>query len=354
MYEIAAAVHRWRSSGHDVALARVVSVTGLGSSSTTQAIALSTTGEVVGGVLDSAANAHLLPLMRQALSGPALVIDVVITDDQATQAGLVCGGRARVLVQPVSDVPEPVWAALRERESICLVSDVDGEAVGLTSWFTQESLASGHDDQVGGGWTRHTPDLVRLFGRGATASVTSELTDGRTVLVEALWPAPRLVIVGDGLLAAALADLADFLEWGASVHTDVAGTVAAVAELTRSDAVVVLSHDRALDGPVLRAALAGRAGYVAGLGSRRTQAARREWLNDNGVPDLAIARIHGPAGLDIGARTPGEIALSIAAEALAVRSGAGGQALRDRSGPVHVDGLNTPPARDEVPLQRPR
>ena len=75
-----------------------------------------------------------------------------------------------------------------------------------------------------------------------------------------------------------------------------------------------------MDGPALAAALSGRCGYVGALGSRRTQAARREWLTEHGVDDVAQARIHGPAGLDIDAHTPGEIAISVAAEILANRS----------------------------------
>ena len=92
------------------------------------------------------------------------------------------------------------------------------------------------------------------------------------------------------------------------------------ADLTESDAVLVLSHDREVDGPALAAALAGRAGYIGALGSRRTQQARRDWLTERGVSEDALARIYGPAGLDIDAHTPAEIAVSIAAEILASRS----------------------------------
>ena len=112
------------------------------------------------------------------------------------------------------------------------------------------------------------------------------------------------------------------------------------ASCTRSDAFVVLSHDRAVDGPALAAALAGRAGYVGALGSRRTQAARREWLTEHGVAAADQARIHGPAGLDIDAHTPGEIAVTIVAEILGrARAASSGGALRDRSGPVHTAGV---------------
>jgi xanthine dehydrogenase accessory factor len=96
----------------------------------------------------------------------------------------------------------------------------------------------------------------------------------------------------------------------------------------------VLSHDREVDGPTLAAALAGRIGYVGALGSRRTQAARREWLTARGVMTVAIDQIHGPAGLDIGAYGAAEIAVSVCAEIIASRTAATGIALREGSGPV--------------------
>ena len=113
------------------------------------------------------------------------------------------------------------------------------------------------------------------------------------------------------------------------------GAIAAIAGLTHADAVVVLSHDRAVDGPALRAALAGQAGYVGGLGlGPHPGASGPSWLAASGVAADDIARIHGPAGLDIGAFTPAEIATAITAEIMAVRSGASGGSLQGRFGPI--------------------
>ena len=106
MYDVAEDLRRWHAAGTDVASARVTFVTGLGSSSTTQAIGLSAAGEITGGELDGATNTHVLPTMHQASGGTALMIDLVVTDQQAKDAGLVCGGRARVLVQSVNDIPQ--------------------------------------------------------------------------------------------------------------------------------------------------------------------------------------------------------------------------------------------------------
>lgn len=345
MFDIAHDVHRWLADGQDVTLARVVSVSGLGSTAISRAVARSVTDDVAGGLLDSAADDQVTAALRET-SGAALV-DVAVSDEQAVAAGLVCGGRAQLVVQPAADVPEPAWDLLRRREPVCLVTDLEGAAVGRTTWFTHAATTDGAS-HAGAEPTRHTPDVVRLFGRGSSLTATTRTAAGDAVLVEALWPTPRVVVVGDGLLAEALARQGALLDWQVRVCTAVADGVAAVTGLTRGDAVVVLSHDRDVDGPVLQAALAGRAGYVAGLGSRRTQAARAGWLRDRGVPDDVAARVHGPAGLDIGARTPAETALSILSEALAVRTGTDGRPLRERGGPVHVDGLNTPPPRYEV------
>ena len=143
-----------------------------------------------------------------------------------------------------------------------------------------------------------------------------------------------LLVVGDGEVADALVSVATTLGWDATVVGDLDGVHAA---LPQADSVVVLSHHDGLDGPALAAALSSEAGYIGAMGSRRTQERRRAWLAEHRVSEDAQAVIHGPAGLDIGSDTPGEIALSILAEVVAVRHGVTGGALRDRSGPIHPD-----------------
>jgi len=182
-------------------------------------------------------------------------------------------------------------------------------------------------------------------GRDGSAGRDSAVLDSarpQRIAATAIWPVPHLVIVGDGLIADALVASAQLLGWSTEVAND-AAAADQVGQLASCDGVVVLSHDRAVDGPVLAAALAGDAGYVGALGARHTQSARAEWLAAHGVTDLT--RVHGPAGLDLGARTPAEIAVAITAEMLAARSGRAPASLRERSGPVHDDGLNAPPPR---------
>lgn len=107
---------------------------------------------------------------------------------------------------------------------------------------------------------------------------------------------------------------------------------AAVDERT---AICVLTHDPKFDIPVLQVALSGPAGYIAALGSRRTHAIRVERLREAGLGEQEIARVAGPAGLDIGAATPEETAVAIAAEIIALRAGRGGRRLAETDGPIH-------------------
>jgi xanthine dehydrogenase accessory factor len=102
-------------------------------------------------------------------------------------------------------------------------------------------------------------------------------------------------------------------------------------------AVVVLTHDDKFDIPAIKGALETEAFYVGALGSRRNQARRRERLLDAGVPEEALERISGPCGLDIGAATPAETALSIMGEILAIRAGRAGGPLREGSQRIHVE-----------------
>ena len=146
----------------------------------------------------------------------------------------------------------------------------------------------------------------------------------------------HVLVVGDGPVADALGPMTSVLGWTSSTATSL---VDAEDGLAAADAVVVTSHHEDLDGPAIRAALARQTSYVGAMGSRRTQARRREWLLGNGVTEEELGALHAPVGLDIGADDPGEIAVSILAEIIAQRRGAGGSvaSVSDREGAIHPD-----------------
>ncbi|MDQ4085838.1 MAG: XdhC family protein [Actinomycetota bacterium] len=147
--------------------------------------------------------------------------------------------------------------------------------------------------------------------------------------------AHTLLVVGEGEVARALEAIGTTLGWSVVLVGTLETTVAA---LPRADSVVVLSHHDGTDGPALAAAVDAGKGYVGAMGSRRTQARRREWMLEHGVDPGLVDSVHGPAGLDIGADTPAEIAVSILAEVIASRRGVrGAGSISDRVGPVHPD-----------------
>jgi len=143
-----------------------------------------------------------------------------------------------------------------------------------------------------------------------------------------------VLVVGDGPVAAVLVPMLETLGWSPHPATTLPEVVAA---LPACDAVVVLSHHEEVDAAAIAAALGAGTAYVGAMGSRRTQARRREWLLLHGVDEGALAALHAPIGLDLGADEPGEIAVSILAELVAVRhdrTGAVGS-VADRDGPIH-------------------
>ena len=147
---------------------------------------------------------------------------------------------------------------------------------------------------------------------------------------------PKLLIVGDGPVTDALTGMVSVLGWAVSV------TQTAPAIGPDVDAVVITSHHEDVDGPTIRSALAAGTRYVGAMGSRRTQQRRREWLLADGVTETALAGLHAPIGLDIGADQPAEIAVSILAEVVAVRSGrlavtSGVSSIGDRDGAIHPE-----------------
>ena len=181
------------------------------------------------------------------------------------------------------------------------------------------------------------------------------LDDGNMLFAEALVPPPRLVVVGAVDTADSLCRMAAALGWRTVVidprrafatpeRVPSAGQLVVKwpeegydeIDLRPEDHVVVLTHDPKLDDPAIAGALRRGVGYVGALGSRRTQEKRRERLRASGVADDQLERIAGPVGLDIGAHTPEETAISILAEIVGARTGRHGGRLREAKGRIHV------------------
>ncbi|MDL5159363.1 XdhC family protein [Actinomycetospora termitidis] len=304
-----------------VGVVRVLARHGFGTVEPGQLLAARGTlmGEVVtaGDLLRGALDAPAVELARSALAAPATQ-EAHVAEDDAVAAGLACAGGATLLAHPLeADPAGALGRAFAGGVPAALVSTVDGQrtlvVVGNDLDEAHGGLGSPELDEAA---AAHVRGLLR---RGATATDRTELA-GVEVLVDLWVPVPSLLVVGAGALGEALAAQAAVLGWGSRAVATVAETTAAVEAFTDADVLVLLDHDPAFDESLIAGLRHGR-GFLGALGSRRTQAARRERLLAAGITEEQLAAIHGPVGLDLGARTPAETAVSVVAEVLAVRSG---------------------------------
>ena len=304
MYGITLSVVACLRAGTRVDVAWVVETQGLERVDGTDALALTPGGGRVGSLLSGALDDQLSDQAARG-AGRGRLLDLEVSEVDALVAGLPSGGRARCLLVPAADLPAELWALLAARQPVALVTELDGDEVAGTTVATAETV-----------------DSIRARARTSRSAspagpATPRSTDGRVVTI--LWPVPQLVIVGFGPVADALAPAAALLGWQTRTVSDPGTAGGLIAALAGPDKLVVASHDQELAGRALAAALDSDVGYIGALGGRRAQQARADWLAYRGYSDLS--RIHGPAGLDIGAETPAEIALSILAEAVAVQAG---------------------------------
>jgi xanthine dehydrogenase accessory factor len=322
-------IERWRARRERFALATVVATRRSAPRPVGSKLAVSASGELAGSVSGGCVENEVYGVAREVLDGAApQLLSYGISDDQALSIGLPCGGEIDVFVQ------EPDPAVL---ESVLDVVAREERAVVLT------------DLETGG------QRLVRdeRLERGRSRVVELE---GREVFADVYGPPPQLLVFGAVDTAEALCRAAKRIGWRTIVADARAKfatpervpsadelivawpeEVLARVEPDHATAVVVLTHDDRFDVPALAGALAGEAFYVGALGSRRNQARRREQLLKAGVQGEAIDRIAGPAGLDIGADSPAETALSILAEILAVRAGRAGGPLKEAPGRIHAE-----------------
>jgi xanthine dehydrogenase accessory factor len=339
MQDVAEGILSWQEAGTPALFARVLSLQGFSTWTGDELVAFSGTGDQRGEVLGRYGAEQLTKAGNSLLSGEQALgrLVVEVHGDRVAEAGLACGGQAEFLLQPVSALPVELWRAIARRAPVALVTQIDGSGTGPLG------VAVYPDGRwvgaVGSGNGARPPDEALaaagdLLGAGRTGHHLLEHPLGM-FLVEAWVPEPRLVVVGGGDLVVAITAQAALLGW----ETRASEALEALGGLLdwggASSALIVLTHDGEVDAPALAEGLARGIAYVGAMGSRRTQSRRVERLEARGVSAADISRIRRPIGLDLGGRRPSEVALAIAAEILAVRSGRDGRPLQQRAGPIH-------------------
>jgi len=297
----------WRAAGHAVWLVTVIETWGSAPRPPGALLAVCDNAQVVGSVSGGCVEDDLIDRVRrqERVTHPALMT-YGVTKEEAARFGLPCGGTLRLVQEPLGDTAwiDEVLARTARHELVARVLDLD------TAVATIEPAARGESFAFDG----HT--LRALFG-----------------------PRWRMLIIGAGQLSRAVAQMALMLDFEVIVcdpreeyhlSWDVPGTTFSTAmpddlvtelQLDPHSAVIAVTHDPKLDDMVLLEALKSPAFYVGALGSRGNTAKRKERLALFDLSAAEIDRLHGPVGLDLGSRTPAEIAVSIVAEVIAVRNG---------------------------------
>lgn len=344
--ELTEAQRHLATGGEPAVMGRVVDLKGFSTLPVDELVLIDAAGTVQGDLLGRPGAERLGPAARRLLEAGSPEIETVgveIHGPQIEELGLSCGGRADVLLQPVSCIPDEFWSALAARAPVALITIVAGPSAGPDAvavaqggevWGHRPEGAEGADAEMRNELITQARSLLRegRTGRRRVPTATGE------ALVEAWVPDPRVVVVGSGDIVAAVEAQAALLGWevratdGARAE-DTLGALLTWAGAT--GALVVCSHDPHVDTPALAAGLARATPYVGAMGSRGTQSRRVERLKADGLRDQEIDRIHRPIGLDLGGRRAPEVALSIVAEILACHCGRGGAPLLETTGPIH-------------------
>ena len=249
-------------------------------------------GSILSNTLDEKIAEHA---RRQLNNGVLLRLEISSVD--ALINGVAEGGRADCICVPASQLPIEIWPLLIERKPLCITAKISDNSVTDFAFYTSATI------------TNAPNSAQELFAKGDTASALDD------EMVISIWfPITRLVIAGLGPIAEALNAAAKLLGWNVSMANNPDVSTSMIMGLSPVDATVVIHHSIEDAGRALASALVSRAGYIGAVGSSKMQNARADWLAYRGYTDLS--RIHGPAGLSIGARTPAEIAISILAEAM--------------------------------------
>jgi xanthine dehydrogenase accessory factor len=369
MREILGDLGRWRKQGRSVALARVIELDGSGPRLPGAAMAVTGESEVAGSVSGGCVEGAVVGEALEVLAtGESRMVTFGYSDDEALAVGLTCGGTIHLFIESLdeagSGMVEKLTDLLADDSPCALATVVDGPGVGAKMLVLPE-----HADGETVVGTLGDAGLDRVAARDARG----ELAAGRSgvrhygrhgeareetvqLFVESYAPPPRMLVFGAVDFTAALVRVAKVLGYRVTVCD--AREVFATRQrfpladevvvdwpdrlldkvgsgLGPRDAVCVLTHDNKFDVPAIVSALATDVGYIGVMGSRRTHESRLVRLREAGVDDAGLARLRSPIGLDIGARTPEETAISILSEMITLRTGRSSRALSASAGPIH-------------------
>jgi xanthine dehydrogenase accessory factor len=349
--EIAPDLRRWLERGEKIALATVVATRRSAPRPVGAKLGVSEGGELAGSVSGGCVENEVYGLAREALAGgPPSLATYGISDELGLSVGLPCGGEIDVFVDAYeAELVERLIRAAEREEPAVLYEVVSGEPLGA------KMLAFESGEVAGDGLGEPPASVDDLLRRGRSVLVEE---DGRAVFCDVFGRRPRLVVFGAVDTAEHLCRAAGALGWR-TIVVDARAKLATRERIPSADellvswpeealaklrpdhatAIVVLTHEDRFDVPALKGAIASEAYYVGALGSRRNQDRRRERLLADGLDEEALERISGPSGLDVGASTPAETAVSILAEILAVRAGREGGRLKGATGRIHAEAV---------------
>ena len=390
MRDILDPISKWWEAGESFGLATVVRTFSSAPREPGAAMAVSADGEAVGSVSGGCVEGAVYELAGEVRgSGQAVLQTYGISEDDAFAVGLTCGGIIDIFVEPISSRTFPelgeVAAAVRAEEPVAVATVIDGPGrVGARRviWGTgagQDQQDGSADGPGSGGHGTHglrssgtlgsgerldqavDDDARGMLAQGLTGirrygASGERLGDELSVFVQSFAPPPRMLVFGAIDFAAAVAREGKFLGYRVTV-CDARPVFATRRRFPDADEVVtdwphrylagqnvdartvicVLTHDPKFDVPLLEVALRTPAGYIGAMGSRRTHDDRLARLREVGLTEAELARLRSPIGLDLGARTPEETAVAIAAELIQLRWGGSGQPLTDTTGRIHHD-----------------
>jgi xanthine dehydrogenase accessory factor len=301
MYEIALSVNACVGSNTRADVAWLVSSTESIVPMSFDAIAITPGGGKIGNLVNSAFDGPLIEQATRKLPA-GRIITRVVTDFESVMSNLPAGTTLKFAVLPSDAIENGIWQSFLDRESIAIVCHLNGDEIVRSEYFTSVTIIAAD------------PEIAEEFSKNK--SMTLDLGDR---IVTIYHPVTKLVIAGAGPIADALGKAARGLGWNVSVDPRPSIFSGLTATLSPMDCAVIMGHEVESSSNCLKYALESKAGYIGALGSKKMQENREDWLNYRDITD--ISRVHGPAGFDIGATTPDEIAISILAEAIATLKG---------------------------------